>query len=158
MFMQKNGIIQDYWQTFLSTLPPHSPDRSKSYHAEAWGDGPEMADELGVLIAAGTKTGTCSALWEWEAEGEPLPDAGTVTVVVDGRGEPLCIVETTEVTIRKYNEVDADFARAEGEGDLSLAYWQEAHRRFFSRSLPKIGLEFSEEMPLVCEGFQLIYP
>lgn len=152
-----NETVDAYWQQFLSTLPPESPYRHKGYLPEAWGDNPEMADELGALIAAGTKTATCSALWEWQAEGESPPEAGTVTVVVDGRGEPLCIVETVEVTIRRYNEVDADFARQEGEGDLSLQYWREAHRRFFSRSLSKIDRKFSEEMPLVCERFRLIY-
>ncbi len=149
--------IKTYWQKFLSTLPSDSPYHSKSYIAEGWGDSPEMADELGALIAQGTKTGTCSALWEWEAEGNPIPEVGLITVVIDGRGEPLCIVKTTEVSIRKYNEVDSDFARAEGEGDLSLEYWREAHRSFFSRTLPKIGKDFSEEMPLVCERFKLIY-
>ncbi len=149
--------IEAYWQKFLSTLPADSPYHSKTYIAEGWGDGPEMADELGLLIAQGTKTGTCSALWEWEAEGDPIPEVGLVTIVLDGKGGPLCIVETMEVSIRKYNEVDADFARAEGEGDLSLAYWREAHRNFFSRVLPKIGKEFSEEMPLVCERFKMIY-
>ncbi|MFL7871294.1 MAG: ASCH domain-containing protein [Anaerolineales bacterium] len=149
--------IQDYWQAFLATLPSDSPYRNKTYVSEGWGDGPEMADELGALIAAGTKTATCSALWEWEAEGESPPETGTVTIVLDGRGRPLCIVETTEVTVRKYNEVDANFAREEGEGDLSLEYWREAHKNFFSRYLPKIGREFSEDMPLVCERFRLIY-
>jgi uncharacterized protein YhfF len=152
-----NEMLESYWQKFLSTLPAESPYRDKTYISEGWGDSPEMADELGALIAAGTKTATCSALWEWEAEGQSPPETGTITIVVDGRGEPLCIVETTEVTLRKYNEVDAEFARAEGEGDLSLAYWREAHRRFFSRSLSKIGRQFSEEMPLVCERFRLIY-
>jgi len=152
-----NETPEAYWQEFLSTLPVDSPYRNKTYIAEGWGDGPQMADELGVLIAAGTKTATCSALWEWQAEGKSPPEPGAVTIVVDGRGQPLCIVETTEVTICKYNEVDANFAREEGEGDLSLRYWQEAHRNFFSRSLPKIGWEFSEEMPLVCERFRLIY-
>ena len=152
-----NVAIQTYWQTFVATLPSDSPYRSKSYISEGWGDGPEMADELGALIAAGTKTATCSSLWEWEAEGEAVPEPGLVTIVLDGRGQPLCIVETTEVTVRKYNEVDADFAREEGEGDLSLGYWREAHRNFFSRYLPKIGKEFSEDMPLVCERFRLIY-
>ncbi len=149
--------IQTYWQAFLASLPADSPYRNKPYLTEGWGDGPEMADELGALIAAGTKTATCSSLWEWEAEGESIPETGTVTIVLDGSGRPLCIVETVEVTIRKYNEVDAEFARQEGEGDLSLNYWREAHRTFFSRSLPKIGKEFSEEMPLVCERFRLIY-
>ncbi|HKJ37921.1 MAG TPA: ASCH domain-containing protein [Anaerolineales bacterium] len=149
--------IEAYWQKFLSTLPADSPYHSKSYIAEGWGDSPKMADELGTLIAQGTKTGTCSALWEWEAEGESIPEKGLVTIVLDGNDEPLCIVETTEITIRNYNEVDVDFARAEGEGDLSLAYWRKAHRNFFSRTLPKVGKEFSEEMPLVCESFQVIF-
>ena len=149
--------IKAYWQKFLSTLPADSTYRTRPYIAEGWGDSPEMADELGALIAQGTKTGTCSALWEWEAEGDPIPEVGLVTIVLEGKGEPLCIVETTEVSTRKYNEVDSDFARAEGEGDLSLAYWREAHRNFFSRVLPKIGKEFSEEMPLVCERFRMIY-
>lgn len=153
----KQEIIEAYWQKFLSTLPEDSPYHSKTYVSEGWGVGPEMADELGTLIVAGTKTATCSALWEWEAEGESLPEAGAITIVLDGRGEPIGIVETTEVSIRKYNQVDADFARDEGEGDLSLRYWREAHKNFFSRTLPEIGKEFSEEMPLVCERFRLIY-
>ena len=149
--------VEAYWHKFLSTLPEDSPYHTKAYVAEGWGVGPEMADELGALIVAGTKTATCSALWEWEAEGESPPETGTVTIVLDGRGEPIGIVETTEVTIRKYNEVDADFAREEGEGDLSLGYWQEAHKSFFSRTLKEIGREFSEDMMLVCERFRLIY-
>ncbi len=152
-----NETLESYWHKFLSKLPYDSPYRDKTYISEGWGDSPEMADELGALIAVGTKTATCSALWEWQAEGESPPETGSVTIVVDGRGEPLCIVENTEVTLRMYNEVDAEFAREEGEGDLSLAYWREAHRQFFSRSLSKIGREFSEEMPLVCERFRLIY-
>ena len=152
-----NESVKTYWEAFLSTQPVDSPYHGKTYVAEGWGDGPEMADELGALIINGIKTGTCSALWEWEAEGEMPYEAGAVTIVLDGGGEPIGIVETVEVAIRKYNEVDADFARAEGEGDLSLAYWREAHQTFFSRVLPKIGKEFSEEMPLVCERFKLIY-
>ncbi len=88
--------------------------------------------------------------------GQPYPTKRLNTVALDGRGEPLCIVESVEVTVRKYNEVDADFACEEGEGDLSLNYWREAHKNYFSRVLPKIGKEFSEEMPLVCERFRVI--
>jgi len=150
-------MLEAYWQEFLSGQPVDSPYRGKPYVADGWGVGSEMADELGALIVNGTKTATCSALWEWEAEGEMPPETGAVTIVLDGSGEPIGIVETTEVTIRKYNEVDADFAREEGEGDLSLAYWREAHKNFFSHILPKVGKQFSDEMPLVCERFRLIY-
>ena len=149
--------VKRYWDQFLARLAPESPYRTSTYVAEGWGDSPALADELGALIVQGTKTATCSALWEWEAEGNPIPEVGLITIVLDGSGEPLCIVETVQVTVRKYNEVDPDFARQEGEGDLSLNYWREAHRNYFSRVLKKIGKEFSEEMPLVCERFRVIY-
>ena len=85
-----------------------------------------------------------------------LPQAGALTVVLDGQGRPLGIVETTEVTIRPYDEVDAQFAYEEGEGDRSLEFWRAAHWRFFSRSLSKIGRTPAPDMPLVCERFRLI--
>jgi uncharacterized protein YhfF len=157
MVKMRKVSIEQYWQEFLADLPADSPYRTKNYVPESRGDGPKLADELGALIAAGIKTDTCSALWEWEAEDEPNPETGTVTIVLNGSGEPLCIVETVEVVVRKYNEVDAEFARQEGEGDLPLEYWREVHRNVFSRSLPKIGKEVNEEMPLVCERFRLIY-
>ena len=149
--------VKNYWEQLLASLPPDSPYRTKTYTAEGWGDSPAMADELGTLIVKGIKTATCSALWEWEAEGNPIPEVGLITIALNGRGESLCIVETVDVSIRKYNEVDADFAREECEGNLSLNYWREAHRNYFSRVLSKTGKEFSEEMPLVCERFRVIF-
>ena len=149
--------IEAYLQSYLDTLPPDSPVRDERYIAEGWGDSPQMADELGALISAGTKTATCSALWEYEAEREPLPQTGLKTIVLDGKGDPLCIVETTGVEVRPYDEVDAQFAYDEGEGDRTLEYWREAHWRFFSRTLPNIGKEPARNMPLVCERFRVVY-
>ncbi len=146
-----------FWQSYLETLPADSPVRLEEYVAEGWGDSPEMADELGALIAAGTKTATCSALWEYEAEGSALPETGLKTIVLDGSGEPLFTIETTEVEVRAYDEVDERFAYEEGEGDRSLQYWREAHWRFFSRTLPNIGKEPAPDMPLVCERFRVVH-
>jgi uncharacterized protein YhfF len=149
--------IEAYWRSYLETLPADSPVREERYSAEGWGDSPQMADELGALISSGTKTATCSALWEYEAEDYPLPEVGTKMVVLSGNEEPLCIIETTEVEVRPYDEVDARFAYEEGEGGHSLEYWREAHWRFFSRTLPNIGKEPATDMPLVCERFRIIY-
>ena len=149
--------IQIYWQKFLSTRPTDSPYHFKTPSEGGYGDSPELANELIQLVLEGKKTATCGALWEYEAEGETIPKVGDVWVEVDGSENPVCITETVEVTIRNYNEVDADFAHDEGEGDLSLGYWRKAHKNFFSRTLPKIGKEFSEEMPLVCERFRVIF-
>jgi uncharacterized protein YhfF len=149
--------VEAYKQRFLAGLPVDSPYRKRTLISEAWGDNPSLANELGTLIAAGIKTATCSAVWEYQADGDPIPKPGILTIVLDGDSNPLCIVETVEVTRRLYNEVDAQFAFDEGEGDRSLRYWREAHRDFFTRTLAAIGREFSEDMPLVCERFRLIY-
>jgi uncharacterized protein YhfF len=153
----EDNRVEAYWLSYLQVLPPDSPVRDEQYVAEGWGDSPEMADELGALISAGIKTATCSTLWEYEAEGERLPEAGLKTIVLDGNGDPLCIAETTEVEVRPYEEVDTRFAYEEGEGDRSLEYWREAHWRFFSRMLPPIGMEPTPDMPLVCERFRVVY-
>ena len=149
-----NDRIEAYWQSYLEML---SPVRDEQYEAERFGDSSQMADELGALVVSGTKTATCSALWEWEAEGSSLPEVGQKTIVLDGNGDPLCIIETTGVELRPYNEVDARFAHEEGEGPRSLEYWREAHWRFFSRTLTNIGKKPTPEMPLVCERFRVIY-
>ena len=60
------------------------------------------------------------------------------------------MLETTELTERRFNEVDTVFAYDEGEGDRSLAFWRQAHRDYFSRR----G-EFAEDMLLCCERFRL---
>ena len=151
------GKVEGFWSAYLATLPAGSPARDEGYEAWSFGDGPGMADELGALVRDGRKTATCSALWELEAEGEPVARAGEKAVILDGGGEPLCIIETTEVAVRRFDEVDGGFAYEEDEGDRSLEYWREAHRRFFSRTLPGIGRRFSEDMPLVCERFRVIH-
>ena len=153
----KSESVKKYWQSYLDGLPPNTPTDNLRYVAEYFGDLPDLANELAALIVAGTKTATCSVLWEWEADGDPLPEVGLKTIVLDSNLQPLCIIETTEVTVRPYNHVDAQFAFEEGEGDRSLNYWREAHWYFFSRSLPKIGKKPTQDMPLVCERFKVIY-
>src|SRR6201995_346808 len=122
------------------------PERYRHLRSFAFGDGPALADELLALVMKGIKTATCST------EDEPNTSSpGEQWVVLDGRGEPRCVIETVEVTYRKFGDVDAAFAHEEGEGDRSLAYWRDAHRRYFGR----LG-RFSEDMMLMCERFRLV--
>ena len=115
-----------------------------------------MASKLGELVRAGVKTATTRAFWAYKPN-EPLPQVGELSVVLGGEGEPLCIIETTEVRTVTFTEVDAAFAFDEGGGDRSLDYWRGAHERFFTRTLPD-GKTFSETMPVVCERFRKVYP
>jgi len=145
-----------YWQNYLAGLPQDHAHRSADYTAWGFGDSAAMADELGQLVREGKKTATASLLWAYEHDEEPLPQVGDLSVILDGKKQPLCIIETTEIRILPFNTVDAQFAYDEGEGDRSLAYWREVHRHFFSRSCARIGRSFNESMPIVCERFRVV--
>ena len=122
------------------------PEKYRGMRSFAFGDGAALADELLDLVLRGLKTATCST------EDEPNTSTpGERWIVLDGGGNPRCVIESTEVTYRRYREVDAAFAYEEGEGDRSLAYWRSAHRRYFERQ----G-KFSEDMMLMCERFRLV--
>nr|BFF20798.1 hypothetical protein GCM10025730_43190 [Promicromonospora thailandica] len=56
-----------------------------------------------------------------------------------------------------FDEVDEDFAAAEGEDDRTLESWRAGHEAYFRRTLGE-GREFTPDMPLVCERFELLYP
>jgi uncharacterized protein YhfF len=119
----------------------------RDLHFSAFGDSPALADELADLVLAGVKRATC-----WAAsEGTKGSEVSKPWVMLSGSGQPLAILETTELTQRRFNEVDAAFGYDEGEGDRSLAFWRQAHRDYFSRR----G-EFAEDMLLYCERFRLV--
>ena len=148
--------IEQYWQNYLKTLSEEAV-ANQSYEADQFGDTPELANELGQLVLDGRKTATCSALWEWEAEQSPLPEVGAKAIVLDSENRPLCVIETTEVTVCTFDRVDAQFAYDEGEGDRSLESWRREHWQYFSRTLSEIGKVPTLDMPLVCERFRVVY-
>ena len=117
----------------------------------AMGDSPELADALLALVLEGKKTASCDSLRLMERDNIPLPKVGNRFCLLDGQQRPAAVIETIEVTICRFDEVDESFARAEGEGDLSYDYWRQGHQDYFTRNGG-----FSEDMLLVCERFRLV--
>ncbi|MFZ2101929.1 MAG: ASCH domain-containing protein [Oricola sp.] len=117
----------------------------------SFGDTPEMADELLALVLQGRKTATCGRARDFGPGKAELPMVGRREVILDGRGRPAAIIETLEVTFRRFDEIDEDFARDEGEGFGTLPEWRDGHRDYFERNGG-----YSPDMMLVCERFRLI--
>jgi len=134
------------------------PEGGSPLPPPAWSFGgtPGQAEELLDLVLAGVKTATASALWDYEIEGEPLPEVGQLDIVLDGSGRPRALLRTTDVTVCPFEEVSADHARREGEGDLSLAYWRHVHQDFFTRYTSH-GRDFSMQMPVVLQTFEVLF-
>jgi uncharacterized protein YhfF len=151
--MTTTSSVENLWERYLATLPEKHVYRLMPL-PEAWsfGDGPEMADELGGLVMQGKKTATCSRYL-----GENILETSTVSILLDGQKNPLAVVETFEITVRRYCDIDAEWAAAEGEGDLSLDFWRSEHWTFFTRGATDGSYTVSEDMLLSCERLRIVY-
>lgn len=74
----------------------------------AFGDSPEMADELLALVLAGKKTATVSVV----LEDEQTPSVGDLSLVLDGRGNPACAIKTVHLEIVKFCDLTWDIVKA----------------------------------------------
>lgn len=147
--------IEAFWKSFASAQD-HDP-AGRFYEAFHFDDNAPSANELAALVLSGKKRATAALMWAYEAEGKPIPKAGDLSVVTLFSGEPVCVIETQDIKIVPFSEVDAEFAATEGEGDGSLAYWQEAHTAFFGRECQRLGREFHLAAPVVCEKFAVVF-
>lgn len=160
--MEGSDELEAFWflarrQARLETLPGYLPPATVGLvmpPAFSFGDTPELADELIALVLAGTKTAAASALWEFEDEGEPLPAVGDLAIALDAAGRPRALLRTTAVRVVAFDDVDAEHARLEGEGDRSLEHWRAAHRHYLTGG----GRQRDGAMPVVLERFERVYP
>jgi uncharacterized protein YhfF len=156
--MKKKREVEAFWRSYLASLPQGITPPPGSYEAWSFCDNEQSANELGDLVTAGTKTATCGLIWAYEAQNEKLPVVGDLSIITNWDGDPLCIIETTEINNRAFNEVDEKFAFDEGEGDRSLTYWREVHWDYFSRECAAISRVPIDTMTLLCERFHVVFP
>lgn len=147
--------LQAFWNEFSEASG--GVDESRFYDVCVFGDSEELADELAELVLRGIKRATAGSLWSYEDAGIPVPRPGDLSIVTAWSGKPLCVIETMSVEVVPYNNVTAEFAATEGEGDGSLSYWLEAHEQFFERECAKAGRKFTPDMLLACECFEVVY-
>lgn len=152
---QASDDIRAFWAAFCAERGVEG----EPFDIDGFGDSPELADHLAGLIVAGEKRATCAlARWYESASHGRLPRPGDFSIVLNGAGAPVAVIETVEVRVGPVSSVDAAFAFDEGEGDKSLAWWLEAHRAFFQREAEREGFVYSDALEAVFERFRLVWP
>ncbi len=118
-----NAAVQQFWDDFL-IMEPAVP---KDTPLQVWffGNCADMAAELAGLVISGKKLATASlaAVNAIKPDEAPIPDG--YSVVTDFAGLPMCVIQTVEIRHLPFEEVDAQFASDEGEGDQTLEYWRD---------------------------------
>ena len=111
----------------------------------AFGDLPEMNDSLLAAVRRGDKTATCWAV----ATGTLGASVGLRLVVHDAAGRDGAVVEITELSQRRFDDVDDEWGKAESDGDR--AGWRAVHEAYFRR----LGV-WEPNMLIWCCRFRLI--
>ena len=142
-----------FWRSFRAAGGRDHDD----YEVVSFGDSPALATELAGLVLAGRKRAT-AFLARDIASGAEAPRVGGHVVVVDGDGRPRLIWRTSELRVGPLISVDDDFARDEGEGDLSRTHWLDAHRRYFARQAAREGFAMHDGIVVVFERFTVVWP
>lgn len=146
--------IESFWNQFLIDT---NRDLNEKYQAAFHFELTEkLANELLELVLRGQKKATASSLNSYTIENERLPQTGDLNIVTDWNGNPRGVIQTTCVTILPYKDITYEICKREGEDD-NLESWQQGHLRFYKEEGKLLGYEFSEDLLVVFEDFELIY-
>jgi uncharacterized protein YhfF len=111
-----------------------------------------LRDRLVELVLHGRKRATAALLSEWEAAGDPL-EVGTRWAIADSSNRRVGVVETTELRIGTFADVDWDWIVDAGEGQQSVEEWQEDYLAQYERTT---GARPALTTPVVYERFRLV--
>jgi uncharacterized protein YhfF len=147
--------IAVFWDAFCAEIGEDCSDRFfEVFHFD---DNEATANELADLVLAGVKRATAGLVWSFENAGGSPPRPRDLSVVTYWDGKPACVIETLQVEVLPFDQVTAEFAAIEGEGDGSLDYWRRVHWAYFGRECARVGREPSLTMPVACERFDVVY-
>ncbi len=115
-----------------------------------FGDNPKLCADIIALVRAGKKTATCEAASAYGAGGDAYPEVGRRDIALNWDGTPAFMIETVEVSTRRFSEMDAEFVAAQGEF-RDLNDW-----RASAIEIRLVTCAFKPDMKLMCERFTLI--
>lgn len=147
-------VIEQFWQRFLQETGRDA--NTKYLESFYFGSNEKSANHLLQLVLAGKKKATCSSLAYFETIGEAVPKPGDFSIITDWSGKPFCVIQTREVVVMPFKEMTFDVCKREGE-DENLESWQDNHIYFFTEEGKQYGYEFSWDMDVVFEDFEVVY-
>lgn len=98
------------------------------------------------LVLSGKKKATCYIY----NKNDKLAKVGDLSIITTIDGKDACVIQTEEVVVLPFNEMNWDFAKLEGETN-SLEEWVKIHNEFFKTQY----MDFKQDTLIVFEKFKL---
>ena len=149
VYEMRNNYIEKYPEFEKDELPDSHPFHNNEYDAK------RLAD---LIVSGKKKAGSNLYFWYKEANAD-LPKIGTKSIVTDFDGKARTIIEIKKVDTIPFNQISEDYAKLDMGTDIEpLKKWKKAHWEFFQSALKQSGEKPTEEMLIVCEWFETIWP
>lgn len=145
-----------FWAEYVRRIPSVFKPRNPCVHS-AFAGNRKTTDELIRLYLAGQKSAGSGLVKDYLTAGDPLPRVGDYWIALDSRAQPRLLLKTVRVEINVFKKIPKRIAVAEGEGDMSVAHWKRVHRKFFSPSLKRWGIDDLDEAEVITEHFALVH-
>jgi uncharacterized protein YhfF len=152
--MALSGEVLDYWERFKK----ETGVVAELTDAFGMGDSPELRQELLELVLEGKKRASTTLVSEMVTEGWPEPKEGDYNILLDGEGRPAAVIVTVSARRARFRDVDAEHAYWEGEMERTLESYRREHAKYYRRRGEALGFEFSEDMEVILERFEVVYP
>lgn len=139
--------IAEFWSRFLASPAAARLRAPVFYDVMRIGSSEASANHGARLILSGRKTATSSPPGDYPSP-EAWPYEGALSVLLDGSSDPVAVIETTQVVLRRLGTLDDAFARAYGE-------WDGTARRLRDELAAHYGCGAGQD--LICETFRVIF-
>ena len=149
--------VQEMWESFTQS----NAEFKEEEQPESWffHDNEEDANRLAELVLKGKKQAG-SGLYSWYAEANAdLPSVGTKHIITDFDGTARAIIQIKKVDTIPFNEISEAYAALDmGTTVEPLQKWKKAHWDFFASTMKESEQEPTEDMLVVCEYFETVWP
>ncbi len=156
----ENGIdktVYEMWDNFTESNPEFYKDELPD--SDYFHNNEEDANRLAKLILSGKKQAGSNLYYFYEEAKADLPKIGTKSIVTDFDGKARAIIEIKKVDTIPFNQISKDYAELDmGTNIEPLKKWKKAHWDFFANAMEQSGEKPTEEMLIVCEWFETIWP
>ncbi|MBT8444217.1 MAG: ASCH domain-containing protein [Gammaproteobacteria bacterium] len=147
--------LDAFWQQARSALGGADPDRS--YQVRWIGLDDASTEQVIELISVRDKKGTFTLPWIVERTGQPNPAVGDTIILVDFDGHPRQLVRLTHIEEVAFGAITAAHTAIDGTPVRDLEDWIPLHTVYWNAMLEPHGLEVTQDMPVLVEGFELLY-
>ena len=145
-----------FWNKYIKSLPYDQRLRTVFVEAGYCGSR-DITNSLIALYLSYKKSAGSSLVADFAHHADPLPKVGNYWIALDSGDNPKLILKTVSVEFNRFGAMPERIAKAEGEGDCSLAHWKAVHERHWAPYLQKWGVANINNAEVVTEFYQLVF-